>query len=100
MRTRLHGAATLTLAMFRRRRHGAALSLLLIFWTGTASAQESEYDRLLDDAVAEFGQGHWTEALAFFGRAHAILPNARTLRGMGCDEQHVHSERTRFGTGE
>lgn len=57
----------------------------------TASAQretrrdatESEYSALIESAVLEFEQEHYPEARALFERAHALQPNARTLRGIG-----------------
>lgn len=52
-----------------------------------ASAQDGgpppEYRGIVDSALDEFDAGHWAEARALFERAHAIFPNARTLRGMG-----------------
>lgn len=41
------------------------------------------YRALIEGAVQEFGAGNYAEARALFRRAHAITPNARTLRGMG-----------------
>lgn len=46
----------------------------------------AEYKRLTQQAIAEFSAGHWAEAHALFERAHAISPNARTLRGLGITE--------------
>jgi hypothetical protein len=67
-----------------------ALSLSLIslgMLSGTARAQEAAppagYDPLIDSAVAEFAAGRWQEARALFLEAHALFPNARTLRGIG-----------------
>jgi hypothetical protein len=52
-----------------------------------AWAQDAEppasYDAMIDSAVAEFAAGRWQEARALFLEAHALYPNARTLRGMG-----------------
>jgi len=48
--------------------------------------QQTEYERLIDEAVAEFQAGHWREARALFERAHDVDPNARTLRGRGMAE--------------
>jgi hypothetical protein len=45
--------------------------------------QDAEYRQLVDDGVAEFGRGNWSEARAFFSRAHQLKPSARTLRGLG-----------------
>jgi hypothetical protein len=42
-----------------------------------------EYRGTIDSALEEFDAEHWAEARALFERAHAIFPNARTLRGMG-----------------
>jgi hypothetical protein len=41
------------------------------------------YREAIDAAVAEFADGHHAEARALFRRAHELLPNARTLRGIG-----------------
>jgi hypothetical protein len=44
--------------------------------------------------VEEYSLGHWTEARFFFARAHALNPNARTLRGLGltCYESRNYVE--------
>ncbi len=47
------------------------------------SAAPAAYDPLIDQAVAEFAASHWAEARALFLEAHAVFPNARTLRGIG-----------------
>jgi len=54
----------------------------------TARAQdqpydEAEYQRLIGQALDEFGRGNWDEAEGLFAQAHRIHPNARTLRGLG-----------------
>jgi hypothetical protein len=41
------------------------------------------YGEAIDAALAEYSDGHFAEALALFGRAHAIAPSARTARGLG-----------------
>lgn len=41
------------------------------------------YKDLIRRALQEFKLGHWTEARVFFAEAHALRPNARTLRGLG-----------------
>lgn len=48
-----------------------------------ASADSKEYRAAIDVAVREYSAGNWEEALLRFRNAHAIYPNARTLRGMG-----------------
>jgi tetratricopeptide (TPR) repeat protein len=42
-----------------------------------------EYQKLVQQALREYDLGNFSEAKAFFGQAHALSPNARTLRGMG-----------------
>lgn len=66
---------------------------LSILWLSTmtsaaALAQDTTeapagYDRVIDQAVSEFGSSHWAEARALFLQGHAMFPNARTLRGIG-----------------
>jgi hypothetical protein len=46
-------------------------------------SDNAEYRGLIDAALSEFDSGNWNEALALFQRAHAVEPNARTLRGIG-----------------
>lgn len=52
-----------------------------------ARAQEDTppegYRALVDAAIEESGEGRWAEARALFRQAHAMHPNARTLRGIG-----------------
>ena len=48
-----------------------------------AQSAETQYRAHIQRALQEYGLGHWSEARAFFVRAHEITPNARTLRGMG-----------------
>jgi hypothetical protein len=57
-----------------------------VMWSSVAAAQNAEYERVIDEAVSEFKLGHWREARALFEQAHAIDPNARTLRGRGMAE--------------
>jgi hypothetical protein len=47
-----------------------------------ASAPEG-YAPIVDAAIEEFSVGRWAEARALFLQAHALFPNARTLRGVG-----------------
>ena len=55
--------------------------------TGALAPNESpEYRAAIDAAVLEHDAGHFVEARAQFLRAHAISPNARTLRGLGMVE--------------
>jgi hypothetical protein len=41
-----------------------------------------DYKEFIRKALQEYGLGNWTEARVFFGKAHTIAPNARTLRGL------------------
>jgi tetratricopeptide (TPR) repeat protein len=52
-----------------------------------ASGDEPEaYRKLIATAVEEFDLSHYTEAREQFVHAHAVFPNARSLRGLGlCD---------------
>jgi tetratricopeptide (TPR) repeat protein len=52
---------------------------------------DSEYSALIDRAISEFDLGHWTEAKAFFKRAHLLRPSARTLRGLGLASYELRS---------
>jgi hypothetical protein len=47
------------------------------------STGATAYDETIRTALQEFKLEHWAEARILFGRAHAIRPNARTLRGLG-----------------
>jgi hypothetical protein len=46
-------------------------------------APPARYQELVDRALAESAAGRWEEARATFREAHALFPNARTLRGIG-----------------
>jgi hypothetical protein len=47
------------------------------------SPDSRQYRALLEDAVSEYDARRYEEARALFRRAHAVSPNARTLRGIG-----------------
>jgi tetratricopeptide (TPR) repeat protein len=49
----------------------------------SAARADSSYDALVLKGIAEYERGNWIEANAFFTRAHALQPNARTLRSLG-----------------
>jgi tetratricopeptide (TPR) repeat protein len=54
--------------------------------TGMARAEEAEpsaYRVTIEQALSEYGLRNYEEASTLFSRAHALYPNARTLRGMG-----------------
>jgi hypothetical protein len=48
-----------------------------------SGAAEVSYDELIREALSEFNLRNFAEARALFERAHALEPNARTLRGLG-----------------
>src|SRR5262245_53004297 len=54
---------------------------------GFAAAEDDprnspEYKELIRKALQEYQLGNWGEAKVFFSDAHALFPNARTLRGL------------------
>ncbi|HKU44873.1 MAG TPA: tetratricopeptide repeat protein [Polyangiales bacterium] len=49
----------------------------------SSSALAEGYEEYIDDGVHEFDAGNFVEARALFEQAHALSPNARTLRAMG-----------------
>jgi hypothetical protein len=48
-----------------------------------AQAEDPAYRAIIADAVEEFDASRYAEARALFRQAHALSPNARTLRGIG-----------------
>lgn len=56
---------------------------LLLAIAPAVAQQADEYQGLVAEGIAEFGQGNWEESLLLFARAHELKPNARTFRGMG-----------------
>jgi tetratricopeptide (TPR) repeat protein len=50
------------------------------------ASENPDYKRAVEDALKEYGLGHFEEARSLFRRAHGIYPNARTLRGLGMVE--------------
>lgn len=65
----------------------AWLALACALGASSASAQPlaepAAYRPLVDEALTEFDAGRYAEARTLFERAHAVYPNARTLRGIG-----------------
>ena len=60
--------------------------LLLSLWSAPALARDRDppaYTEAVDLGVSEFDAENYTEARAHFARAHALYPNARTLRALG-----------------
>lgn len=71
-----------------RSRLGCALVLASLLAThaaaqGRPGRDDPHYRELIRDALEEYELGNWAEAKLFFADAHAIYPNARTLRGLG-----------------
>src|SRR5262245_41678374 len=62
-------------------------ALLVCAWPSSSRADDSrdasEYNAIVHSAVSEYNAHNWQEALALFKQAHALQPNARTLRGIG-----------------
>jgi tetratricopeptide (TPR) repeat protein len=76
-------------ARARALRFVALCSFVLTLSIGHAAAQADAsalpagYATTIDEAVEEATRGNFAEARALFARAHALYPNARTLRGLG-----------------
>lgn len=54
-----------------------------------AAEAEASYERLVNEAFAEYEAHRYEEALALFNKAHALLPNARSLRAMALAEYEL-----------
>jgi len=48
-----------------------------------AEEPPAQYTSLIEEGLSESSVQHWVEARATFRRAHALFPNARTLRAIG-----------------
>jgi tetratricopeptide (TPR) repeat protein len=96
----------------RERRAGRLWRYLMLAWLALAStaptlfAQDqaaqpnagqpnkeklAQYRELIAKALQEYSLGHWPEARVFFMDAHALWPNARTLRGLGMASYEARS---------
>jgi hypothetical protein len=49
----------------------------------TPASLSHEYWKLMSLGAEEYESGHWLEARTLFLRAHRLMPNARSLRGLG-----------------
>lgn len=58
-------------------------SSVLIGLLSCSAARADDYQESIDEGVREFDAGNFVEARALFEQAHALQPNARTLRGLG-----------------
>jgi hypothetical protein len=58
------------------------------------ASEPGEYTALIRKALREYELGNFDEAKAYFVRAHAIEPSARTMRGLGmsCYELREYAE--------
>jgi PEGA domain len=56
-----------------------------------SASDSQEYRGLVDEALKEYGLGHYEEARTLFLRAHAIQPSARTHRGIGLAEYELRN---------
>jgi hypothetical protein len=66
--------------------HALLFALATCVHAPVAFAQQHDtarYHKLIEEALQDFDRGNWEEAGALFTQAHALNPNARTLRGMG-----------------
>jgi tetratricopeptide (TPR) repeat protein len=66
-----------------------ALGALFLSWVVPARAVDLEspaYTDAINLGIAEFEERNFAEARTHFGRAHALYPNARTLRALGMAE--------------
>jgi tetratricopeptide (TPR) repeat protein len=57
--------------------------LLVPFSSARATDEPPGYRETIQEALSEFNSEHFQEALALFAHAHALYPNARTLRSLG-----------------
>lgn len=67
---------------------GVLALVLSVTWTcvGAAQAEPAGYRELVASALEERAANNHEEARSLFRRAHALFPNARTLRGIGMEE--------------
>ena len=70
----------------RGARTGLVLWALLSCSHALGQPAPDGYDELIAQAVREFDTRNFAEARALFSKAHALRPNARTLRGIGITE--------------
>jgi tetratricopeptide (TPR) repeat protein len=75
---------------YERTVRTSAFLLLLLGLLSSASAQEraetASYRDAINAAIEEYDAKNYAEALEQFRRAHALFPNARTLRGLAMAE--------------
>lgn len=86
--------------MLRRVDFWALVGLTILMTAGRVRADgldgdapdgdPSGYRQLVDDGLREYQAQNFAEARALFGRAHALLPSARTLRGLAMTDFELH----------
>jgi hypothetical protein len=67
------------------------LTCLSISTPVSAQKKGDEYQNLIQQGLREYGLGNFSEAKSFFAQAHALSPNARTLRGLGMTSYELRS---------
>lgn len=55
----------------------------------SAASTAAGYEAAIDQALSEYQEHNFEEALALFTKAHALSPSARTLRGMAMAEYEL-----------
>jgi hypothetical protein len=71
-----------------------SLCIVLLACSGAAAQGKrdaSDYQRLVEQGLHEYGLGNFSEAKSFFAQAHALSPNARTLRGLGMSSYELRN---------
>jgi hypothetical protein len=70
-----------------RKLYVLVIGLVAALSAGRVHADEAPepagYRETIEQALSEYGHQNYEEASTLFSRAHALYPNARTLRGMG-----------------
>lgn len=70
-----------------RKLYVLVIGLVAALSTGVVRAEDAPepagYRETIEQALSEYGHQNYEEASTLFSRAHALYPNARTLRGMG-----------------
>jgi hypothetical protein len=81
-----HGMGGMASVWTRAKIAGPLCALWLVASSVAGQAKQTdsaEYQQLVQQGLREYGLGNFSEAKAFFAQAHALSPNARTLRGLG-----------------
>jgi tetratricopeptide (TPR) repeat protein len=89
----------------RRPRYSVCAAVALVFLMLSTSAplsaqdgtEPAEYRSTIREALAEYHAKNFPEARALFAEAHRLMPNARTLRGLGMTAFELRSYRESIG---